>query len=270
MQVSESAPGLLLLRGEAFESLATAFVHGRDVLLVDALGSAEDAEALQRELEDRRRLRVRLILMTHYMSDHMSALRLFPRARIAAHPLYVQTFRSQRDLSPQEEAEFVPPSIELEGGLAFDWGRYRLRVFPNQGKTPCTLNVDVPAADLVLCSDNLVGNTVYLSSSMPERLEAGLVRLQRLGRGRIVPGHMGMLPGETLANARHYLARLRAEVVAARHGDAARGIPAISIESCLAAGVVPTPFEREWHSRNLDRILERCMFPLEPTRGALQ
>src|SRR5579859_4125262 len=103
MYLTEPVPDVLLFRGEAFESLATAFVHGREVLLVDALGSAEDAEVMRRELE-RRDLRVRLILMTHYMSDHMSALRLFPRARIAAHRLYVQTFHAQRGLSPQDEA----------------------------------------------------------------------------------------------------------------------------------------------------------------------
>lgn len=261
MQLSEPAPDVLLCRGEAYESLATAFVQGREVLLVDALGSAEDAEALRSELEGRRGLRVRLILVTHYMSDHMSALRLFPQARIAAHRLHARTFCSQRDLTPRDEAEFVPPSIELGGEVAFDWGRHRLRVFPNQGKTPCTLNVDVPTADLALCGDNLVGHTVYLSSAAPEALDAGLERLQALGRGRIVPGHMGLLPAATLADARHYLARLGEEVRAARRGDAARGIPAIAIERCLAAGITPTPFEREWHGRNLDRILERGLFP---------
>lgn len=268
MQVSELAPDILLFRGQAHESLATAFVHGRDVLLVDALGSAADAEAMRAHLEGRLGLRVPIILMTHYMSDHMAALRLFPRARVAAHRLYAQTFLSQRDRSPQDEREFVPPSIELGGELIFDWGHHRLRVFPNEGKTPCTLNVDVPRADLVLCGDNLVGNAAYLSSSTPELLDAGLARLQQLGRRWIVPGHMGAMPGETLANARHYLRRLREEVTAARRRDAAESIPAIGIERCLAAGVTATPFEREWHDRNLGLIVERGSFPLHRSMGA--
>ncbi len=263
MQLTELEPDLLVFRGEAYESLATAFIHGRDVLLVDALGGREDAQALQSCLEGRRGLRVAIILMTHYMSDHMAALRRFPQARIAAHRLYAQTFRAQRGLTTEEQEVFVPPSIELGGELDFDWGRHHLRVFPNEGKTPCSLNVDVPTADLVLCGDNLVGNTVYLSSSTPERLDAGLLRLQQLGRDRLIPGHMGVLPGSALANARHYLLRLRQEVVIARRSaDAARGVRDIAIESCLAADVVPTPFEREWHGRNLELIVERGLFPL--------
>lgn len=261
MQLTELEPDILVFRGDAYESLATAFIQGREVLLVDALAGPEDAGALRAHLEGQLGLRVRLILMTHYMSDHMAGLRLFPRARIASHRAYVQTFLSQRGLSAEDERAFVPPSIELGGELAFDWGRHHLRVFPNEGKTPCTLNVDVPAADLVLCSDNLVGNTAYLSSSTPERLDAGLARLQELGRSRIVPGHMGVLPGSALANARHYLVRLRQAVVAARRSaDAVRSVRAIDIESCVAADVTPTPFEREWHGRNLERVLERDLF----------
>lgn len=267
MRLTELEPDILVFCGETEESVATAFLQGREVLLVDALAGAEDAESLRVHLEGQRGLRVRLILITHYMSDHMSALHIFPRARIAAHRLYAQTFRSQRDLSPRDEAEFVPPSIELGGELAFDWGRHRLKVFPNEGKTPCTLNVDVPAADLVLCSDNLVGNTVYLSSSTPERLDAGLARLQQLGRARVVPGHMGVLPGTALANARHYLWQLRDEVLAARRsGDAPKQVRAIHIENCLAAGITPTAFERKWHGLNLERVLERSVF----TAGSAQ
>lgn len=262
MQVSELEPDILMFRGTTYESLATAFVHGRDALLVDALAEQGDAEAMRIHLEDRLGLTVRLILMTHYMSDHMAALRLFPRARIAAHRLYAQTFLSQRDRNPQEEREFVPPSIELGGDLAFDWGRYRLTVFHNPGKTVCMLNLDVAEADLLLCGDNLVGNTAYLSSTTPERMDAGLVRLQQFRRRRLVPGHMGVLPSTALGNARHYLRRLRDAVFAVRRTDDDQAIRAISLESCLAAGVVPTAFEREWHGRNLDMILEQDLFPL--------
>lgn len=261
MQITEFESDILVFRGAAYESLATAFVHGRDALLVDALAEQGDAEAMRSHLEGRLGLRVRLILVTHYMSDHMAALRLFPRARIAAHRHYAHTFLSQRNRSPQEEREFVPPSIELGGDLSFDWGRHRLRVFHNPGKTPCMLNVDVAAADLLICSDNLVGNTAYLSYTAPELLDAGLERLQQLDRGRLIPGHMGALPGAAVGNARHYLAHLREQVTVARgQADATASIRAISIEACLAPGVVPTEFEREWHARNLEVVLERGVF----------
>jgi cyclase len=262
MQIQSIESDILLFRGEAYESLATAFIHGRDVLLVDALADRADAQAMRAHLEEGLGKRVRLILMTHYMSDHMAALGLFPGARIAAHRYYAHTFLSQRGRSPQEEREFVAPSIELAGDLAFDWGRHRLQVFHNPGKTPCMLNVDVPDADLVLCSDNLVGNTTYLSYTAPELLDAGLVKLQQLGRSRVIPGHMGVLPGTAVGNARYYLQRLCEQVVAARSTGAVESIRTMPIGDCLAPGIVPTPFEREWHDINLNVVMERGIFPL--------
>jgi cyclase len=261
MQIQAPEPDILVFRGEAYESLATTFIHDRDVLLVDALAERADAEAMREYLEVELGMRVRFILMTHYMSDHMAALGLFPGARIAAHRHYAHTFLSQRGRSQQEELEFVPPSIELTGDLSFDWGRHRLQVFHNPGKTPCMLNVDVPDADLVICSDNLVGNTAYLSYTAPELLDAGLARLQQLDRSRVIPGHMGVLPGIAIGNARHYLKRLGEQVMAVRCDGVADRIRAIPIEDCLAPGVTPTPFEREWHDMNLDVVLERGIFP---------
>ena len=260
MQIQAPEPDILVFRGEAYESLATAFIHGRDVLLVDALADQVDAEAMRARLEGELGKRVRMILMTHYMSDHMAGLGLFPGARIAAHRHYAHTFLSQRGRSAQEEREFVAPSIELAGDISLQWGRHRLQVFHNPGKTPCTLNVDVPDADLVIASDNLVGNTTYLSYTAPELLDAGLVRLQQLGRSRVIPGHMGVLPGAAVGNARHYLKRLGERVLAARRQGGTDGIRAIPIEDCLAAGVTPTPFEREWHDINLNVVLERGVF----------
>lgn len=267
MQIQALAPDILVFRGEAYESLATAFIHGRDVLLVDALADRVDAEAMRAHLEGELGKRVRVILMTHYMSDHMAALGLFPTARIAAHPHYAHTFLSQRGRSAQEEREFVPPSIELAGDLAFAWGGHRLQVFHNPGKTPCMLNVDVPDADLVIGSDNLLGNTAYLSYTAPENLDAALLRLQQLGRRHVIPGHMGVLPGGAVGNARHYLRRLGELVVAVRLQGGTGGIRAIRIEDCLAPGVTPTPFEREWHYINLNVVLERGVFELTGPRS---
>lgn len=262
MQIEAPESDILVFRGAAYESLATAFIHGRDVLLVDALADRGDAEAMREHLEEVLGKRVRLILMTHYMSDHMSALGLFPGVRVVAHRHYAHTFLSQRGRSAQDEREFVPPSIELTGDIAFDWGRHRLQVFHNPGKTPCMLNVDVPDADLVIASDNLVGNTAYLSYTAPELLDMGLVRLQQLRRSRVVPGHMGVLPGAAVGNALHYLKRLGERVVAARREAGMDGIRAIRIEDCLAQGVAPTPFERQWHDINLKVVLERGVFTL--------
>lgn len=261
MEIETLEPDILVFRGGAYQSLATAFVNERDVLLIDALAEKEDAEAMREHLERELGVRVRLILMTHYMSDHMAGLKVFPGAQVAAHSLHSHTFFSQRNRTLEEEREFLRPSIELSGELTFNWGRHRLRVFHNAGKTPCTLNVDVPTADLVICGDNLVCNIAYLSISTPDLLLRGLAELGRLGRTRVIPGHVGVMPSIAPTHARQYLVRLGEKVAAARRAaDPVNEVRAISIESCFTARCAPIDFEREWHARNLDVILDRGLY----------
>jgi glyoxylase-like metal-dependent hydrolase (beta-lactamase superfamily II) len=265
MQVEELRPDILLVRGEAYQSIATAFLDDRKVLLVDALASDEDARELQRVLEDGGRRTVRAIVATHYMSDHLAALRLFPNARVVAHRYYIHTYLSQRGRDDDVDAHFAPPSVTFDASLEFSWGKRRLRLLHNPGKTLCALAVDVPDADLVLCGDAVVGNTVYFSAAgAPAMLGESLVRLRSLGRATVVPGHMGAFDATVLENAQHYLRTIGATVQGLRRRcDGAQldeSLRALRIEDCLAPEVIASDFEREWHGHNLERIIERRLF----------
>jgi glyoxylase-like metal-dependent hydrolase (beta-lactamase superfamily II) len=263
MRVDRIEPDILVFRGDEYESVATAFLHDADVLLVDALASRRDGEWMRRHLEEELGKKVRIIVSTHYMNDHMAGLRLFPDARIVAHRYFMHTFLSQRNRSVEDDEDFVFPTIVIGDGLTLEWGRHTLALFHNPGKTLCTICIDVPDCDLLFASDNVVGNIAYISSSAPELIGSAIARLQQLRRGRVIPGHMGVLKGEALGNARGYLERLGERVrEARRHGAEAEAIHSIDIEDCLASGVEPTAFEREWHGRNLDVILERRLFTL--------
>jgi len=48
MRLEDLGPGVLMFVGDEYESVATAFLDGNDVLLVDSLGSAEDARPVDR------------------------------------------------------------------------------------------------------------------------------------------------------------------------------------------------------------------------------
>src|SRR5574338_50989 len=85
MKSERIGEGVYRVRGEAYDSGATVFARDGEALLVDALGSRADAEALRRFVEGDLRSRVRFILATHYFSDHMAALSSFPGAEIVAH-----------------------------------------------------------------------------------------------------------------------------------------------------------------------------------------
>lgn len=265
MQVEELCPDILLLRGEAHQSVATAFLDGRNVLLVDALADDQDARELQRVLEDGGRRAVRAIVMTHYMSDHLAGLRLFPNARVVAHRYYIHTYLAQRGRDDDADAHFVPASVTFDASLEFAWGGRRLKLLHNPGKTLCALAVDVPDSDLVLCGDAVVGNTVYFSASAaPEMIGESLLRLQSLGRATVVPGHVGAFASAVLGNARHYLLTIGARVQDLRRqyegAQLESSLRALRIEDCLAPQALASDFEREWHGHNLERIIERRLF----------
>ena len=258
--------------GEAYESVATAFLHGDDALLVDTLASSEDATWLRNYLVDQVGATVRVIVATHYMSDHLAGLRLYPDAEIVAQRLYSFTFLSQRGRTAQELRDYVEPTTVFGDSLSLQWGRHRLHLFHNPGKTVCTVNIDVPDCDLAFAGDNIVGNIVYLSRSTPDLIDQAIARLQQLQRSRIIGGHIGVFGRSTLANARLYLRNLSDAVVGIYRTQGEeitpRLISAITIESCLAPHVVPTAFEREWHSRNLAVIVEHGTFRLEAMQSA--
>jgi cyclase len=111
--------------GEAYDSNSTAFVRGDEVLLVDGMASRADAEGLRERIEAGLKKRVRFIIATHYFSDHLAALALFPDAEIIAHRNYLHTFTTERRRTEEEEANFVEPTMLVSDGLVMRWAAAR-------------------------------------------------------------------------------------------------------------------------------------------------
>lgn len=270
MRVEELCSDVMMFVGDSVESVATAFIDGDNVLLVDSLGSTDDAEELRRVLCDEMGKTVRMIASTHFMSDHIAGLSLFPDALVMAHRHFRHAFLSQNRLVA---AFYREPDLILDN-MAVRWGRHQLRLLYNPGKTMDHFSVDVPTADLVCVGDNIVGNIVYLSRADPALQRAAIGRIRQFGRGRIVGGHIGAFDAAVLDNALHYLARIQDSVVRIRTQapapDVAARIAAIRIEDCLAPQVVPTAFEREWHGNNLEAIVAQSIFALDASLAALE
>jgi cyclase len=267
MRIENIEADVLMFVGDSYESVATAFVRDAEVLLVDTLASCADAEWMRRYLMEEMGKTVRTIVATHYMSDHMAGMRLYPEAQVIAQRYFRYTFQTQRQRSARQDEDFVNPTVVFGDTLTLKWGRHDLRLFHNPGKTMCLVNIDAPSCDAVFAGDNIVGNIVYLSRSSPEMIDQAIARLQVLQRGRVIGGHMGIFPARTLNNARHYLRSLREATINIYRTHppdrAVRAIESITIESCLAPGVVPAAFEREWHGRNLDVLVEQDTFKLD-------
>jgi cyclase len=260
----ELGSNVLMFVGDDHESVATAFVDGDDVLLVDSLGCLDDAKWLRRVLCDEMGKTVRAIAATHFMSDHMAGLPLFPKAVTIAHRHHRHAFLSQN----QRVDEFYrEPQVTFDSTMTLRWGEHGLSLIHNPGKTMDHVSVDVPTADLVCVGDNIVGNIVYLSKADPAAIRRAIGRIRQFGRSTVVGGHMGSFSAGVLDNAIHYLDRLQDVVVRIRSEapaqETAERIGAIRIGECLAESVEPTAFEREWHQHNLEIIVAQSIFSFE-------
>src|SRR5262245_16211320 len=163
MRVNRIDDDLYLAIGQAYRSNSTIFISGGEALLVDGTGSRADAEKLQSFVEKELGKEVRFILCTHFFSDHLAALKYFPRATVIAHENYRSTLDSEMYRTEEERSFFEEPDILIRDGIKLRWGRFTLDLRHNPGHTPSTLLVDIREADLLMVGDTLVGNIVYLN-----------------------------------------------------------------------------------------------------------
>lgn len=246
MQLHTIAPDLELAIGEAYHANSLIATNGSDVTLVDALGSTADAELLCEHLARSGR-RVRFIISTHYFSDHMAALRLFPDASVIAHRNYKETFEGELYRTEEEAAHYVEPTIVIDDALELRWGRNTFRLFANAGHTASTIGVDIAEADLVHGGDTVVGNIVYFAYSSLDAMVAPLRRLRATGRSRLLTSHGEAGSIEAVDHALFYVDALREE---AGRSDAER-LRALPIEAYLPKHVIASDFERIFHARNV-------------------
>lgn len=244
MRIDYLSSDILQFRGDSMAALATAFIDGERVLLVDALASRHDALDLRDYLENGLGKRVEAIVLTQADGGHRAGVELFPRAQLWT-------------------CEHAPATLA--------WGRHALQLA--LGAAPRSLAIGVPSAGLVFAADSLVGNVAVLGQMSAEQADAGLARLQDMQPARVAARHGALEAAAVLAHARGYLAALRTEVLALRSSlapeAAAAAIRAIGLARLLPAAVQPTPLELHWHRDNLRRIAERGLFAAPPPRAAL-
>jgi len=245
MRIDYLTSDIILFRGDSLAALATAFIDGERVLLVDGLASQYDAIEMRDFLENTLHKRVERIVLTDGGGAHAAAVALFPK---------VELIKS------------------TDRAVSLAWGRHILDMFQAPGAGQGVLAIDVPSADLLFVADSIVGKIATLGSLTPEQADDALVRLQEHGRGQVVPRYAGAACGRALGNARAYLARLEERVVQLRTSlapeSAVQAIARIAIDDCLVDGEFATPLERHWHANNLKQIAERQLFPAAATQGA--
>lgn len=258
MNVIQIQPDVFLFIGKTYQSNSTIFVNGNEVLLVDALASRTDAEQIRAYIEQDLKKEVRFIISTHYFSDHMAALNSFPRACVIAHENYLETFDSEQYRTEEEAGYFVEPNLLVSDRLKLRWGRFTLDISHNPGHTTSTLAIDVPEAHLLFVGDTLVGNIVYLKYTTPDRFATALDTLKKKSTDRrLLSSHGDVRSTEAIGNAQFYLASLGERVGKVGFNES---LLSVQLDDLMPAGMEPTPFERIFHQRNMETVLERRLF----------
>lgn len=259
MRIERLEDDLFVAVGEQYESTTAIFLDGDRALLVDGMASRKDGLALRGFVEGELKKKVRLLVSTHYFSDHLAAWALFPGVPIVAHRNYRHSFDSEAFRTEEEKGHFVEPTVLVDHGLEIAWGRFHLDVFYNPGHTLCSLAIDVAEADLLLAGDTVVGNIVYLFYGNLSLKKRALERLRDRRRGKLLSSHTSVSDPARLDRALRYLERLEEKAAKARaEGGRFREI---SLSSCLPGDAAGTEFERLYHGRNLDLIAEGRVFP---------
>ncbi len=78
MRIEQIERDLLVAVGKQYESNSTIFLDSDRALLVDGMASVADGLELRRFVEEDLGKEVRLLVSTHYFSDHLAAFQLFP------------------------------------------------------------------------------------------------------------------------------------------------------------------------------------------------
>jgi cyclase len=260
MEIQKIAPDAFVVIGDAYDSNTTILINDAQALLIETMAIKKDALEMKQFVERELLKEVRFIISTHYFSDHLAGLNLFRGAEIIAHKNYAHTFDSERYRSQEEKENFAEPTILISDGMELRWGRFHLHLFYNPGHTMSTLNVDIPEIETIHVGDTLVGNMVYLSYSSPSMIFGALNEILRRRRRNLISSHLGFRSGKAADHGLHYLKSLQKQSIAAWQSGSAESILKTELDSCLPEKISGTPFEKIFHKRNLQSIVDRQLF----------
>lgn len=250
-------------RGSEGRPNAGFIVTGAGVVVIDALASPQQGEALLRTIRRVTRQPVRWLVLTHHHPDHHFGAIVFRKAgaRVIAHP---DTRVLAAEAGPDAlVADWVRVmGLEAMGGFEFAnvpdrpvtgsdtlrlGGRTLVITHPGAGHSAGDLMVWLPKERVLFTGDLLIedGVTMVVDGSA-RALEHGLGKIDSLAPRIAVPGH-GAIPArptELVARTRAYITGLQADMRAAVE----KGVPMLR-----ALATLPPPDETRPVSLNSRR-----------------
>lgn len=260
MKIKKVTPDIYVLTGEELNSNATLITCEDKVLLVDGLASKNDAEELKKFIRQDLQKELTLIVCTHYFSDHMAAFSLLQPTPIIAHQYYEHTFTLEAFCSQEERNHFVRPTVTFLDTMTIQWGSNTLELFHNPGHTLSNITIDIPQVEIIITGDQTIGNIAYFYYSTPAMIRGALQRIKSRNRSTVITGHNGVSTLERVENSLTYLDNLERLVKEVYSIYGIEGILAIKVEQCVAEAAEVFEFDKFFHARNLQSVIDRRLF----------
>ena len=264
-------------RGSEGRPNAGFIVTGKGVVVIDALASPRQGEALLRTIRGVTRQPVRWLVLTHHHPDHHFGAIVFRKAgaRVIAHP---DTRVLAAEAGPDALVADWVRVVGLEAMRGFEFadvpdrpvtgsdtlrlgGRTIVITHPGAGHSAGDLMVWLPKERVLFAGDLLIEDGVTMVVDGSARvLEHGLAAIDRLAPRIAVPGH-GAIPArptELVARTRAYITGLRADMRAAVE----KGVPMLR-----ALAALPPPDETRPVSLNSRRRRNAARVYVEEERA---
>jgi cyclase len=272
MQEERVASDIHIFTSEQYAQVtAGLIVTDEGGILIDTLPFPEETSEIAAAARDLCPGGVRLLVLTHYHSDHTYGAYQFPHATIVGHVMTrnllvergADALAHAKSQAPElAEVELVLPSVVFGGGeLTLHLGKKTLRLFHSPGHTPDSIAAYVVEDKVLFAADTMLPVPTVFDGDL-DALITSLKRLKELPIECVVQGHGEViLRGEVKARinqAVSYLKKIHHLASQAIAQDRpSESLLEFDIESCGLSRIPLNGLVQQLHTTNLLALFDR-------------
>ncbi|MFW9904466.1 MAG: MBL fold metallo-hydrolase [Candidatus Thorarchaeota archaeon] len=201
LQVERLADNIFFFPGHAN---IVALMLEQKAVLIDAGRNIHEAKRIRNTVESNFKTKIKIVILTHFHSDHTHSLPLYSDCEIiASHQLVKFLIAAKRK-------NLKVPSATFEQDYIIKDGNYKVMVKQTGGHTPDSTYVFSPKHKLIMVGDNL--RTDFLwggKQSNPEDWISALQEYVTLDVDYIIPGHGAIMTKDEVHAIAEYIVELR-------------------------------------------------------------